>query len=52
MRARTRWSDGRARGQKHLGHRPHYTEAYWADIKALNIRQPMQWSMATDYVPR
>jgi cysteinyl-tRNA synthetase len=30
----------------------HYTEAYWADIKALNIRQPMEWSMATDYVPR
>ena len=29
----------------------HYTEAYWADIKALNIRQPAQWSIATDYVP-
>ena len=29
----------------------HYTEAFWADIKALNIRQPMQWSIATDYVP-
>ena len=37
----------------------HYTEAYWADIKALNIRGPMQtgqpeaanWSIATDYVP-
>ena len=29
----------------------HYTEAYWADIKALNIRQPMEWSVATDYVP-
>lgn len=30
----------------------HYTEAFWADIKALNIRQPFQWSIATDYVPR
>lgn len=29
----------------------HYTEAYWADIEALNIRQPMKWSIATDYVP-
>jgi cysteinyl-tRNA synthetase len=29
----------------------HYTEAYWADIKALNIRQPAQWSIATEYVP-
>ena len=28
----------------------HYTEAYWADVKALNIRQPSQWSIATDYV--
>ena len=28
----------------------HYTEAYWADIKALNIRQPAHWSIATDYV--
>jgi len=30
----------------------HYTQAYWADIKALNIREPMQWSIATDYVPK
>ncbi|OHD01054.1 MAG: cysteine--tRNA ligase [Sphingopyxis sp. RIFCSPHIGHO2_01_FULL_65_24] len=30
----------------------HYTEAYWADIKALNIRQPAHWSIATDYVPQ
>ena len=30
----------------------HYTEAYWADIKALNIRQPARWSIATDYVPQ
>ena len=28
----------------------HYTEAYWADIEALNIRQPAQWSVATDYI--
>jgi cysteinyl-tRNA synthetase len=30
----------------------HYTEAYWADIRALNIRQPAHWSIATDYVPQ
>lgn len=30
----------------------HYTEAFWQDIKALNIRQPAQWSIATDYVPK
>lgn len=30
----------------------HYTEAYWADIKALNIRQPVQWTIATDFVPQ
>ncbi len=30
----------------------HYTEAFWDDIKALNIRQPAEWSIATDYVPR
>ena len=29
----------------------HYTEAFWADVKALNIRQPSQWTIATDYVP-
>jgi cysteinyl-tRNA synthetase len=28
----------------------HYTEAYWDDIKALNIRQPAHWSVATDYI--
>jgi len=28
----------------------HYTEAYWADIAALNIRQPAHWSIATDYI--
>ncbi|MCJ2177918.1 cysteine--tRNA ligase [Novosphingobium album (ex Hu et al. 2023)] len=30
----------------------HYTEAYWADIAALNIREPAKWSIATDYVPQ
>ena len=30
----------------------HYTEAYWADIKALNIRQPAQWTIATEFVPQ
>ncbi|MFM5906018.1 MAG: cysteine--tRNA ligase, partial [Novosphingobium sp.] len=30
----------------------HYTEAYWADVKALNIRQPAQWTIATDLVPQ
>jgi cysteinyl-tRNA synthetase len=29
----------------------HYTHAYWDDIKALNIRQPAHWSIATEYVP-
>ncbi len=29
----------------------HYTQAYWDDIKALNIRAPAHWSVATDYVP-
>jgi cysteinyl-tRNA synthetase len=28
-----------------------YTNAYWKDIKRLNIRQPAKWSIATDYVP-
>ncbi|MCC6828071.1 MAG: cysteine--tRNA ligase [Novosphingobium sp.] len=30
----------------------HYTEAYWADVRALNIREPAQWSIATQYVPQ
>ena len=30
----------------------HYTQAYWEDVKALNIRQPYKWSIATDYVPQ
>lgn len=29
----------------------HYTEAYWADFRALNCREPAHWSIATDYVP-
>ncbi|GAA0281885.1 cysteine--tRNA ligase [Alteraurantiacibacter aestuarii] len=28
----------------------HYTQAYWEDVKALNIRQPAHWSIATDYI--
>jgi cysteinyl-tRNA synthetase len=43
---------GRARGQKHLGHRPPLHRGLLGRHQALNIRQPMQWSMATDYVPR
>jgi cysteinyl-tRNA synthetase len=30
----------------------HYKQAYWTDVKALNIRQPAQWTVATDYVPQ
>ncbi|WP_310534719.1 cysteine--tRNA ligase [Novosphingobium sp.] len=38
----------------------HYKQAYWADVKALNIRGPMNsgepsaahWTIATDYVPQ
>ncbi|WP_298283335.1 cysteine--tRNA ligase [Novosphingobium sp.] len=30
----------------------HYKQAYWADVRALNIRQPAQWTIATDYVPK
>jgi len=28
----------------------HYTQAYWADVAALNIRAPAHWSIATDYI--
>lgn len=28
----------------------YYTDAYWADIDRLNIRQPAKWSIATDHV--
>lgn len=30
----------------------HYKQAYWADVRALNICQPAQWTVATDYVPQ
>jgi cysteinyl-tRNA synthetase len=30
----------------------HYKQAYWADVRALNIRQPALWTVATDYVPQ
>ncbi len=30
----------------------HYKQAYWADVQALNIRQPAQWTIATNYVPQ
>ena len=30
----------------------HFTQAYWADIAALNIRAPAHWSIATDFVPQ
>jgi len=30
----------------------HYKQAYWADVRALNTRQPAQWTVATDYVPQ
>ncbi|MCW2389160.1 cysteinyl-tRNA synthetase [Sphingobium sp. B11D3B] len=30
----------------------HYTQAYWSDVAALNIRQPAHWSIATDFVPQ
>ena len=28
----------------------HYTEAFWTDVKALNIREPARWTIATDYI--
>ncbi len=30
----------------------HYTEVYWADVRALNIRQPAEWTIATQFVPQ
>ncbi|OCC22717.1 cysteine--tRNA ligase [Croceicoccus estronivorus] len=30
----------------------HYKQAYWGDVAALNIRQPAEWTIATDYVPQ
>jgi cysteinyl-tRNA synthetase len=29
-----------------------YTQAYWEDIKRLNIRQPERWTIATEFVPQ
>ena len=29
----------------------HYKQAFWADVAALNIRQPAAWTVATDYIP-
>ena len=43
-------SEGRAQSIWDIA--KHYTEAYWDDIKALNIRQPAQWTIATDFVPQ
>ncbi len=28
----------------------HYTDAFWADIDALNITAPAKWSIATDHI--
>ncbi len=28
----------------------HYTEAFWHDIKRLNITEPAKWSVATDHI--
>ncbi|WP_239804599.1 cysteine--tRNA ligase [Croceicoccus hydrothermalis] len=28
----------------------HYTDAFKADVDALNIRQPAEWTVATDYI--
>ena len=30
----------------------HYTQAFWADVKALNIRQPAEWTIATKFIPQ
>ena len=30
----------------------HYTDAFWADVAALNIRQPARWTVATEFVPQ
>jgi cysteinyl-tRNA synthetase len=30
----------------------HYTEAYWADFRALNCREPARWTVATDFIPQ
>jgi hypothetical protein len=51
MPARTRWSDGREGGQEHLGYRGTLHAGLLGRHRALNIRQPMEWSVATKYVP-
>lgn len=28
----------------------HYTEAYWHDVRRLNIRQPAHWTIATEHI--
>jgi len=28
----------------------HYTEAFWQNLKDLNIREPSRWSIATDHI--
>lgn len=28
----------------------HYTEAYWRDVRRLNIRQPAHWTIATEHI--
>lgn len=30
----------------------HYKQAFWADVRALNIREPAKWTLASDYVPQ
>ncbi len=30
----------------------HYTEVYWADLRALNVVPPDEWPRASDYVPQ
>ncbi|WDF71254.1 cysteine--tRNA ligase [Novosphingobium sp. KACC 22771] len=42
----------RAKAQSIWDIAEHYKQAYWADVRALNIRQPAQWTIATDYVPQ
>ena len=42
----------RAKAQSIWDIAQHYTQAYWEDVKALNIRQPARWTIATEYVPQ
>ncbi len=51
MRARTSWNRAAAKTDRSIWDiAKHYTQAYWDDVKALNIRQPAKWSVATDYI--